>query len=379
MEKVSLIFCGDVAIQSGNSFSVCNDLKQELRRADYAVCNFEGPIVHPKSQRAPKAGPYICQIPEAVSILKDTGFNVFSLANNHILDFGESALIETISSIETNQCYLVGVGDNFTNSYKPLIISKNGISIGIFAAGENEFGCNYEEGTNYGFGWLFSESLERQIIKYKDECDFLVLNAHAGVENIEFPLLEWQRRYKDLCDLGINIIIGHHPHVPQGIETYNKSIIFYSLGNFHFTTENSTATSLQSFSVNIEIDSNKTFKYNLIYHVNENGKVKLVDKEEVDFDLLQLSSLCNDKLIKLNENKAVEVFYSYYEDYYRIAMGAPTSKRTLWNDIKFLVKFILRKRKLNSSQLLLLLHNIKIDSHRFIVQRALNLLTNQMR
>jgi poly-gamma-glutamate synthesis protein (capsule biosynthesis protein) len=117
----------------------------------------------------------------------------------------------------------------------------------------------------------------------------------------------------------------------------------------------------------------------LIYHVNENGKVKLVDKDEVNFDILQLSSLCNENLIKLNENKAVEVFYSYYEDYYRIAMGAPKSKRSLWNDIKFLVKFILRKRKLNSSQLLLLLHNIKIDSHRFIVQRALNLLVNQKR
>jgi poly-gamma-glutamate synthesis protein (capsule biosynthesis protein) len=379
MEKVKLFFCGDVAIQTGNSFSICDNLKREIGDCNYAICNFEGPLVNSKSKKSLKSGPYIGQIPEAVSVLKDVGFNIFSLANNHILDFGETAIKETIASIEMNQCYHVGVGNNYTNSYEPLIINAKGISVCIFSAGENEFGCNYEEGANYGFGWLFSESLEKQIIKYKEECDFLILNAHAGVENIEFPLLEWQCRYKVLCDLGINIIIGHHPHVPQGIETYNKSIIFYSLGNFHFVTENSTVTSLQSFSVNIEIDDNKTFKYNLIYHVNENGKVKLVDKDEVNFDILQLSSLCNENLIKLNENKAVEVFYSYYEDYYRIAMGAPKSKRSLWNDIKFLVKFILRKRKLNSSQLLLLLHNIKIDSHRFIVQRALNLLVNQKR
>jgi poly-gamma-glutamate capsule biosynthesis protein CapA/YwtB (metallophosphatase superfamily) len=56
--------------------------------------------------------------------------------------------------------------------------------------------------------------------------------THAGVENIKFPIKEWRDRYKRFCDVGVDVVIGHHPHVPQGYEKQNKSMIFYSLGNF---------------------------------------------------------------------------------------------------------------------------------------------------
>ncbi len=379
MQKVNLFFCGDVAIQKGNEFSICSNLKTEIVNSDFAICNFEGPEISIESQKYPKSGPHIGQETGSIRLLKDVGFNVFSLANNHIMDFGESAIKKTLDTIKLNKCYQVGVGDNYLNSYEPLILRKNGISIAIFAAGENEFGCNFEEGNKYGFGWLFSEALERQIISYKIKCDFLVLNAHAGVENIEFPLVEWQRRYRLLCDLGIDVIVGHHPHVPQGIETYKNSTIFYSLGNFHFITDHSTLSSLQSFSVKFEFDNSKTYSYQLLYHTNENGFVKQVSKEDVQFDIEYLNDLCGERLLSLNEKKSLEVYENYYEGYYRTAIGAPSSKRTFFSDIKFLVKFFVRKRRLGLNQLLLLLHNIKIDSHRFIVQRALSIMSNQLK
>ncbi len=379
MQKVNLFFCGDVAIQKGNGFSICSNLKTEIVNSDFAICNFEGPEISLDSQKYPKAGPHIGQETGSIRLLKDVGFNVFSLANNHIMDFGESAIKNTLDAISLNKCHQVGVGENYLNSYEPLILTKDGISIAVFAAGENEFGCNFEEGNKYGFGWLFSEVLERQITSYKSQCDFLVLNAHAGVENIEFPLVEWQRRYRVLCDLGIDVIVGHHPHVPQGIETYKNSTIFYSLGNFHFLTKYSTSSSLQSFSVKFEFNSNKTFSYQLLYHLNDNGLVKLVSKEDVNFDIHYLSNLCGHELLTLNEKKSLEVFQSYYEGYYRAALGAPSFQRTFLSDLRFLIKFLIGKRQLNIKQLILLLHNIKIDSHRFIVQRALSIMSNQVR
>jgi len=69
-------------------------------------------------------------------------------------------------------------------------------------------------------------------IKLKAEVNFVVLIAYAGVEDIYFPIKEWRERYKRLCDIGVDVIIGRHPHVPQGYEKHNDSIILYSLGDF---------------------------------------------------------------------------------------------------------------------------------------------------
>jgi len=376
--RVKLFACGDVVNLTAREDFIDNDLKALIQNADIAICNLEAPIKCPKMKPIKKAGPHLYQPRDSIRYLKNVGFNFVSLANNHIYDYGQEALEETIKELKNFEISFVGAGVDFTEAYKPKIIEKNGIKIGLLAGCENEFGCLYEEQNRGGYAWLFHHLIEDNIRELKKVCDFVVLLAHAGVEEIEIPIKEWRERYKRLCDVGVDVIIGHHPHVPQGYEKYNDSLIFYSLGNFYFDTSSFRDKSDDSFSVVLEFKKNnkdKEIVFDIVYHKKINGQTRLVDKSEVNFDLEYLNTLLGDGYNKLNDEICIKLFHDYYYGYYESALCGISKNASLTGKIKWVIKKILFKDRSANNRNLLLLHNIKIDSHRFVVQRALQLLT----
>ena len=108
--------------------------------------------------------------------------------------------------------------------------------MGVLAACEAEFGCFTEVCNRGGYAWLNHHLLDDAVVELSRQVDIVILVARSGVEHVDIPLPEWRSRYKRLCDLGVDVVFGHHPHVPQGYEAYNQSLIFYSLGNFYFDT-----------------------------------------------------------------------------------------------------------------------------------------------
>ena len=191
----------------------------------------------------------------------------------------------------------------------------------------------------------------------EQQADFVVLIAHAGVENIPIPIKEWRDRYHRLCELGVDVIVGHHPHVPQGYEQYGESLIFYSLGNFYFDTPAFINKSDDSYSLVLKFEKQASVSFDIIYHKKIEGKTKRVAKEEVSFNLAQLNTLLAEGYSALN--------------YYQTAADASGG---LKSKIKRTIKMLLGIQKdQEQSNSLLLLHNIRIDSHRFTVQRALSL------
>jgi poly-gamma-glutamate synthesis protein (capsule biosynthesis protein) len=243
---------------------------------------------------------------------------------------------------------------------------------------ENEFGCLYEEQNRGGYAWLFHESIEDNIRELKSKCDFVVMITHAGVEDIEIPIKEWRDRYKRLCNVGVDVIIGHHPHVPQGYEKHNNSLIFYSLGNFYFDTVSFDDKSDDSYSLVLEFEKSKDVEFEIIYHKKIAGQTCLVDKSDVSFDLKYLCDILilSDEYSKRNDEISIKLFNKYYYGYYESALGG-IPKSSFVNKIKWMIKKLLFPKRGAESRNLMLLHNIRIDSHRFLVQRALSLMSEE--
>jgi hypothetical protein len=370
--SIKLFVCGDVVNFTNNQAWLSEDLQQVIKNCDFAVANFEAPIGTAQMQPIAKAGPHVYQSPQMIDYLKQAGFTHVSLANNHIYDYGERAFKNTLSKLNKNGLEFVGAGESFAESYKPRILENDGIKIGLLAACENEFGCHYDESlSRSGYAYLFHTKLEDAILALKQQADFVVLIAHAGIENIPIPIKEWRDRYHRLCELGVDVIVGHHPHVPQGYEQYGESLIFYSLGNFYFDTLAFANKSDDSYSLVLEFEKQASVRLDVIYHKKIEGKTKRVAKEEVSFNLAQLNTLLAEGYAALNDQYALDTYQTYYKNYYQTAAGASGG---LKSKIKRTIKMILGTQKSQEqSNSLLLLHNIRVDSHRFTVQRALSL------
>lgn len=371
--SVSLFACGDIVKQSTKKDIVDLELQKIISNCDISICNFEAPIYTENSKPIPKVGPHVYQNSNSIETLKSIGFSLLSLANNHIYDYGDDALDKTLKEISNQGLNSVGAGRNFKDAYTPYVYEKNNIRIGILSACEAEFGCLTEEIDRGGYAWINHYKIEDTIHELQNNVDFIILIVHAGVEEIDVPIPEWRERYKRLCDLGVNVIIGHHSHVPQGIEQLNDSVIFYSLGNFYFDTVGFENKTDDSFSVILNFDKNKEFNYELVYHKKTNNQTNLTAKESVNFSIESLNNKLNDNYKEYIKELAIELYNKRYLTYYQSALNAFPTNKSFIKKVFYFIKLILFQKRNKRQRSLLLLHNIRIESHRYIVQRALSL------
>ncbi len=196
--------------------------------------------------------------PEAVSALKDAGINLISLSNNHIMDYYEKGLFDTMELLEQNDIKHAGGGRNIEEAREPAIIERNGLKIGMLAytdmaeltfAGKPylSFAANPEKS---GVVPRKYETIREDILKYRDQVDLLAISLHWGVEDSFKVPVEQVEFAHLLIDDGADMILGHHPHRVQGIEIYNGKPIFYSLGNFLF--DQNDKENMESFIIDMK-------------------------------------------------------------------------------------------------------------------------------
>jgi poly-gamma-glutamate capsule biosynthesis protein CapA/YwtB (metallophosphatase superfamily) len=167
----------------------------------------------------------------SIETLKNIGIDLLSFANNHVLDAGPEGLIECIKNIEQSGIKIYGSGPNEQEARKPAVITINGITLAFFAyadgmgqvAGSDRPGCAEA---------LFDKILE-DIGQYTNlDRTIVVISLHMDAEFQEAPSPARIELCRQLAEAGAHIILCHHPHVPQGIENWNNSLIVYSLGNY---------------------------------------------------------------------------------------------------------------------------------------------------
>lgn len=162
----------------------------------------------------------------------DAGFNLVSLANNHTLDRGEKAVINSCNYWKTKEVLSAGSYCSKEDAEQINIKEKNGIKYTLLAYTYGTNGIKVPEGKEYLVNLYSDEKAKNDIEKVRDKVDLLMVSMHWGTEYKNEPTETQKKQAEYLSSLGVDIIIGTHPHVIQPITYINDTLVIYSLGNF---------------------------------------------------------------------------------------------------------------------------------------------------
>lgn len=236
---VDIAFTGDLCpldgyeepFAGGTLESIMPEIVDELRKADAHVINMESAITR-KGKAILKCGPNFRANPKCVNGLKQLNSTHACLANNHIKDFGETGIKDTIKYLEETNIKALGIVKGEKNVMEPYVFRKNKLRIAIINIAEAEF--SYPTDKSLGTSFLNEVRVLKKIETASKKADAVIVIPHAGREYKFFPACWLIETYRNFIDAGADAVIAHHPHVPQGIEIYKNGVIFYSLGNFIF-------------------------------------------------------------------------------------------------------------------------------------------------
>ncbi len=215
-------------------YSPIEGLLPLFEEADLKMVNLETPVSSFASPDPKK--PYVFNAkPEELNLLTRLDVDLVFLANNHSMDYGKEGLYETVKNLRSKGILHVGAGENAEEAYKPRFVNFRTNTIRIASAsaiGEQRL---YATQTSPGAA---SYSVPRLSKIPVDSKDFNILSLHWGVEYNPEPTKDQIAGAHKLISSGFQVVVGHHPHIPQGIEKYNDGLIVYSLGNFIFGSKN---------------------------------------------------------------------------------------------------------------------------------------------
>ncbi|MCK5510907.1 AmmeMemoRadiSam system protein B [Candidatus Parcubacteria bacterium] len=238
---------------------------------DLISVNLEGAVTNNGEHYNPIMSYDFAFHPNIINQLKKYNFNFFNLANNHFADQGEQGIIETRKNLQLLNFDFSGCRDRKTGKCSSKIIKKENKKIGM-------------AGFSMVYGKLDELAVEKIVADLASTTDLVVVNIHWGVEYEHYFNKTQQNIAHKIIDAGADIVIGHHPHVVQGIEVYKNKLIFYSLGNFVFDQYFSTDTQ-EGLAISVSIDDSNNFylfplksKLSQVSLMNEKEKNKFLQK-----------------------------------------------------------------------------------------------------
>lgn len=264
-----LLFVGDIMLSenrgTGKQIKKHQDTRYPflkiadvLKSADLTFGNLEGPI---SSRGKDMGGKYSFRAtPEVIDGLKFAGFDIMSIANNHIFDWGEEAFSDTLTILSSNNIDAVGGGINYTKANVPIVKNINGTKIAFLAYSTVDYDINSfnADGNVPGKSSFDLEKTKKAVKRIKELgiADVVAVSFHWGEEYKTRSNKEQQNIAHSLIESGADMIIGHHPHVVQEIERYKGGWIIYSLGNFVFDQSFSKET-MRGLMAEVKIDNDK--------------------------------------------------------------------------------------------------------------------------
>jgi poly-gamma-glutamate synthesis protein (capsule biosynthesis protein) len=262
--------------------SIYGDLLPILRRADLRIVNCECALTSVNTPVS-KSGAVFKGEPAHVHGLTTVPFEVACLANNHVLDYGVPGLRESLRLLHRHGIKTVGAGLTDDQAHAPLTLTVNRQTIHIVNISEGE-DLTASHGGPGVFGWDIprATSLIRQCRK---RGGVVIAIAHGGLEYVPYPPPYVVSAFRAMVDAGADCVIGHHPHVPQGIERWRGRPILYSLGNFVFYQQTSLLHRKTGFCVSLNCAGGRIAGVELHpYRITDTGLRRLDAKEEVAFN-----------------------------------------------------------------------------------------------
>ncbi len=242
--------------------TVFGDTEEILKTSDLTLGNLEGSVTY-TNIKTPKSYNFRFN-PKVLPILKTIGFDYFSITTNHIYDYGETGFTDTLSYLEKAGIPVSGAGLTKKEAARFTEFSLNSNRVRILSMGAYPREGNGWDGrtmaqisdTRPGILFEGKEAFEA-VSKMTSPESFDILMIHGGVEWTYTPGEEQKRIYRSYIDAGVDLILGSHPHVLQGMEVWNKGLIAYSLGNFIFPGMDSMPYAEDSIILTAGIINNK--------------------------------------------------------------------------------------------------------------------------
>jgi len=237
---MKLIFTGDVNFRNKENITA-EESRKALRQvmpyfnaADFRIVNLECPLSDDDSAPIRKSGPNLISPKNCICFLDEGKVDAATLANNHIGDYGDQPIIDTLNLLREHGIKYSGAGANIEEAYKAMYLEKDGIKVAIISSCENEFGI--ADINKYGSAGLNIKRMYAAIKREKEIADFVIVAFHGGNEQNPIPSPAQVERYRLFCDFGADAVIAGHTHCPQPAEYYNGKPIIYSMGNFFFSS-----------------------------------------------------------------------------------------------------------------------------------------------
>lgn len=243
-DKTSLVFTGDIGFDRymygkwDDEELLSAEVLDFLNSADHVIANVEGPVAQAPQNTTQSGVQQLLHTidPAATKVLRKMNADIWNICNNHIMDAGEFGIESTLKEAEKFGARTIGAGMNIDEARRPVILNEAG-GIGMFGVGYQR-ACRKADTDKAGcYSWSDLGAIQQTIDDIKKTCRWCIVVAHAGEEFTPLPSPYTRERYHKYLEMGADIVVAHHPHVPMNYETVGDKIIFYSLGNFIFDTD----------------------------------------------------------------------------------------------------------------------------------------------
>lgn len=348
--------------------------------------NIETPIVGLSGLSRSKAGPVLSGNLKSLDVLSSIATqNVFSIANNHMMDYGVNGLNATIKECTQRGFNCIGAGNNLGQAKTPAIIQIGDLRVGIVARCETQFGIATSRRSGVA---PIDTSLYAEIARLSKEVDVIICSIHFGAEMCPWPSPKRQDIFRSLIDAGAFIVHGHHSHVPQGYEFYNGGIITYGMGNFVVDPNDwdGVDNSLWSLIMSVDLENRVPEQCLLLTSVIEPNinSVCVRHSTEDEFKshsdyLLKCNKPLSDHFLldQLWQEASIRMFKLWYAKELGLQDHSSIQERVIAAIRQMLRKIRGSKSDMNRNSLLLY-HYFACESHQEAISTALGVLSGEI-
>lgn len=362
---VKILIAGDFAsrariaglLEKDRYADIFHDVLPIIAEADYSIVNLESPVVeNPAATKITKCGGHLKCDAKAIKAIKYAGFDMVTLANNHLKDYGQNGVLDTIRVCNDEGIDTVGAGQDLEQASATLYKEINGLKLAFINCCEHEFSIATESSS--GTNPLNPVSQYYAISNAKKNADRVIVIVHGGHEHYQLPSPRMQEVYRFFVDVGADAVINHHQHCYSGYEIYNDRPIFYGIGNFCFDIIPTRINTIwnKGYMVELGFDDKVIFKIHPYTQCDGIPSIRLLSKEAFDEDIHRLNNIIASHQ---SLSSAIETYYNSVTDF-ELSLLEPYRGKIL---IKLFRRGLLPKF-IKNSKISTILNRIDCESHR---------------
>lgn len=346
-------------IEKGD-FSCLEEVKPIIQSVDYAIVNFESPVVMREAKPIAKTGPSLHCTEKAMECVAQAGFNCVTLANNHFRDFGQVGVEDTLLACKKFGMDYVGGGKDIEEAERILYKEIDGQRLAIINICENEWSIASEK--HGGSAPLNLVKNYYAIQEAQTKADFVLVVVHGGKERYILPTPRMQDTYRYFIDIGADAVVNHHQHCYSGYELYNGHPIFYGLGNFSYDKITSRNDKMWEEGYMVELSFSTDISYKIHPYIQAAESNSAVHPIRITEGFLQALNSINGIIVdrtKLMEEYKLLVEKNYGHKDILVPYSSNIAKKLY--SIHILPAF------LSKTRLIRLLAYVQCESHRDLI------------